>query len=66
MQERPLNSPDRCEAFPDGIPKQISYGGFDHREPFKGDHGLRFVLIPDDPEAADDLAFYERFYSLSE
>ena len=31
-----------CEAFPAGIPEQITDGGFDHTEPFPGDHGVRF------------------------
>ncbi len=38
-----------CEAFPDGIPEVISSGDHDHREPFKGDNGIRW-------EAADQQA----------
>lgn len=45
----------RCTAFPDGIPDQI-LGGFDHREPFKGDQGIRFEL---DPNETAILALYE-------
>lgn len=31
-----------CDAFPDGVPAEIQFGGFDHREPFKGDGGIHF------------------------
>lgn len=37
-----------CAAFPDGIPTQI-LDGFDHRKPFPGDGGVRFVRDPDKP-----------------
>lgn len=47
-----------CAAFPDGIPDAIYLEGFDHREPFPGDHGIRFDL---DPTEADTLAVYEQF-----
>ncbi|WP_198679447.1 hypothetical protein [Thermomonospora amylolytica] len=33
-----------CRAFPDGIPEDISLGGFDHRLPYPGDGGVRFRL----------------------
>lgn len=35
-----------CDAFPDGIPDAIYQGGFDHRRPYPGDHGIRFELDP--------------------
>lgn len=41
-----------CAAFPDGIPDEIIYGDHDHREPFKGDHGIRFEAVGED---GDDL-----------
>lgn len=34
-----------CDAFPDGIPDEIFDGTFDHREPYDGDHGIRFIPI---------------------
>lgn len=33
-----------CEAFPLGIPEAIYPGGFDHREQYDGDGGVRFEL----------------------
>lgn len=40
-----------CTPFPDGIPDAILYDYFDHRQPFIGDGGLRFVS--DGSEVAD-------------
>lgn len=34
-----------CTAFPKGIPKAIDEGRHDHREPYKGDHGVRFAPL---------------------
>jgi hypothetical protein len=31
-----------CAAFPDGIPEDILRNLVDHRNPVKGDHGLRW------------------------
>jgi len=36
---------DTCKAFPDGIPIDIRYRGFDHTKPYKGDNGIRFEPI---------------------
>lgn len=39
---------DACAAFPDRIPSIITVGGFDHREPYPGDNGIRFEVRTDD------------------
>ena len=31
-----------CKAYPDKIPFIIISGGVDHRNPYKGDNGIRF------------------------
>ncbi|WP_214408554.1 hypothetical protein [Sphaerisporangium fuscum] len=33
-----------CDAFPEKVPDAIFFGGFDHRNPYPGDNGIRFVL----------------------
>lgn len=48
----------RCAAFPDGIPEEIYPGGFDHREPFPGDNGVRWQLSSEQ-DAAARLRAYE-------
>lgn len=36
-----------CEAFPDGIPKEVIMG-YDHRNPYPGDNGIRFGPVDED------------------
>ena len=36
-----------CDAFPNGIPRIIYEGKFDHTEPFEGDNGLRYENLED-------------------
>lgn len=33
-----------CAAFPGGIPDAILFNGFDHRQPYPLDNGIRFEL----------------------
>ncbi|MEV4675532.1 MULTISPECIES: hypothetical protein [Actinomadura] len=47
---------DFCAAFPDEIPDDISFHGFDHRLPYPTDGGIRHELRPD---MADLLAAFE-------
>ena len=44
--------PLRCEAYPDGIPTAILTSEADHREPYAGDHGVRF-----EPRTPADAAY---------
>ncbi|MFF7358949.1 hypothetical protein ACFZA1_41070 [Streptomyces filipinensis] len=46
-----------CDAFPEGIPRSIYQGGFDHRLPYPGDHGVRFELHAGKERV---LALYEK------
>lgn len=40
------NSPETCEAFPNGIPDEIFYDGFNHTKPYPSDGGVRFEATP--------------------
>ncbi|HUU98617.1 MAG TPA: hypothetical protein VM487_23025 [Phycisphaerae bacterium] len=42
-----------CKAYPKGIPDAIADGEHDHREPYRGDQGVRFEPIEGTPEATD-------------
>lgn len=48
-----------CAAFPDGVPDAIYVDGFDHRQPFDGDGGVRWALS-NEPGAAARLAVYDQ------
>lgn len=36
-----------CAAFEDGTPEEILFGEHDHREPYPGDGGVRFEIMPE-------------------
>jgi hypothetical protein len=44
LRTSPYQAPWTCDAYPDnpGIPVEIKYSGFDHRQPFEGDNGIQF------------------------
>lgn len=49
-----------CDAFPKGIPEQILQDGYNHRQPFTGDHGIRFEPIPEFAAILGDAPAKER------
>lgn len=38
------NGEQKCNAFPQGIPDDVFYFGFDHRKEYPGDNGIRFEI----------------------
>jgi hypothetical protein len=44
-REERVGRPYACGAFPDGIPEPILYSRHDHREPYPGDHGIRWEPV---------------------
>jgi hypothetical protein len=49
LEGKDIGDSNTCDAFPEGIPDEIQVGGFDHRNQFKGDKGVRFDARPDIP-----------------
>jgi len=47
---RPDDGEMLCDAFPDGIPGQISFNKFDHTKAYDGDNGIRFEPLSDAAE----------------
>ena len=40
----------KCDAFPEQIPAKILLWEHDHREPYKGDNGIRFEPVKEAKE----------------
>lgn len=57
---RPDGDVPSCAAFPGGVPAEIINGGFDHRQEYPGDGGIRFE--PDGPVDQEqiDIALTKR------
>jgi hypothetical protein len=47
-----------CAAYPDGIPDEIIRQGFDHRQPYPGDNGIRFI-----PKGPIDVEWFDNFWT---
>jgi hypothetical protein len=45
-----------CDAYPDGIPADIWWGGSDHRQPREDDNGLQYGLMPGREDLLDRWA----------
>lgn len=39
-----------CDAYSDGVPRELLYNSVIHRKPFEGDNGIQFELKSDIPE----------------
>lgn len=57
-----------CTAYPDGVPDEILYEGFDHRNPAPGDNGILFQPAADIPVEVMTrrLAEYEETFAKAE
>ena len=49
----------KCKAYPELIPDRIYFDGYDHREPYEGDNGIRFVLVKDE-EDREDFKYFDK------
>lgn len=38
----------KCDAFPEGIPREILFNRVDHRKPYPGDNGIQWEAKPED------------------
>ena len=47
---KPESEKPICDAFPKGIPLPILDSMFDHRQPYNGDHDIRFEQNPVEAE----------------
>jgi hypothetical protein len=49
-----FRGPWTCDAFPKRIPNEIIESKHDHREPYPGDHGIRFEPLPGERHPMED------------
>ena len=49
-----------CDAYPEGIPREILVMGGDHRKPRVGDHGILFDPVDEDAKQYVESLYDER------
>lgn len=57
-REEMLRNGYTCDAFPGGIPEEITRGRNQHMKPYPGDHGIQF-----EPNGSEAAAIYAAPYT---
>ncbi len=56
------NGQETCTAFPNGIPDAVLWAPYDHRQPYSGDHGVRYEQSAEGNELYGPMEFNPEEY----